>query len=64
MKGRVLLSRVIHGDDTSAKLRLPGENETSKAHFWVYVGDADYPYVVFDFTADPSAEGPEEFLEG
>lgn len=26
------------------------------------IGDADYPYVVFDFTADYTAEGPERFL--
>jgi hypothetical protein len=30
----------------------------------VYIGDADYPYVVFDFTADYTATGPEHFLEG
>jgi hypothetical protein len=27
-------------------------------------GDADYPYVVFDFTADYTAAGPERFLRG
>src|SRR5207247_2322185 len=25
-------------------------------------GDADYPYVVFDFTADYTADGPQQFL--
>jgi hypothetical protein len=30
----------------------------------VSIGDADYPYVVFDFTADYTAEGPERFLDG
>jgi hypothetical protein len=64
MKERLLLSRVIHSDDTSAKLRVPGEDKTKKAHFWAHIGDADYPYVVFDFTADHSAEGPQEFLKG
>ena len=60
---RLLLSRVIHGDDTWAKLRVVGQKKTKKAHFWVYIGDADYPYVVFDFTVDYTADGPEEFLK-
>jgi hypothetical protein len=31
---------------------------------WVGIGDADYPYVVFDFTVDYTAEGPQRFLHG
>jgi transposase len=64
MHQRVLLSRVIHGDDTSVKLRVPGRDRTRKAHLWVNIGDADYPYVAFDFTADHTATGPEGFLKG
>jgi transposase len=64
MHQRLLLSRVIHGDDTSVKLRVEGVHYTSKAHLWVGIGDADYPYVVFDFTADYTAEGPRRFLKG
>jgi transposase len=62
MHQRLLLSRVIHGDDTGVKLRVAGADRTSKAHLWACIGDADYPYVVFDFTADYTASGPEEFL--
>jgi transposase len=64
MHWRLLLSRVIHGDDTSVKLRVPGADRTRKAHLWASIGDADYPYVVFDFTADYTAAGPQRFLEG
>jgi transposase len=64
MHQRLLLSRVLHGDDTSVKLRVPGRDRTRKAHLWVTIGDADYPYVVFDFTADHTATGPERFLKG
>lgn len=64
MRQRLLQSRVLHGDDTSVKLRVPGADRTRKAHLWVYVGDADYPYTVFDFTADYTAAGPQEFLAG
>jgi transposase len=63
MKQRILLSRVLHGDDTSVKLRIAGAKKTAKAHLWAYIGDADYPYVVFDFTADYTAAGPTEFLK-
>jgi transposase len=64
MHARLLLSRVIHGDDTGVKLRAPGSNRTKKAHLWVCIGDADYPCVLFDFTADHTAEGPTRFLAG
>jgi hypothetical protein len=64
MHKRLLLSRVIHGDDTTVKLRVRGAEKTHRAHLWVCIGDADYPYTVFDFTADYTAEGPEAFLKG
>jgi transposase len=64
MHTRLLLSRVIHGDDTGVKLRVPGSNRTTKAHLWACIGDADYPYVLFDFTSDYTAEGPTRFLKG
>jgi transposase len=65
MRVRLLMSRVIHGDDTPVKLRVAGASRTSKSHLWTYIGDADYPYVVFDFTADyTAAAGPEKFLKG
>ena len=62
MHRRLLLSRVIHGDDTSVKLRVEGSERTAKAHLWVGIGDADFPYVVFDFTAGYTAAGPERFF--
>lgn len=64
MHKRLLLSRVIHGDDTGVKLRVEGAAHTSKAHLWTYIGDADYPYVLFHFTANYTAAGPEQFLKG
>ena len=58
------MSRVIHGDDTGVKLRVPGSRRTTKAHLWVGIGDADHPYVVFDFTTDHTADGPTRFFGG
>src|SRR5262249_4580348 len=63
MKQRLFLSRVLHSDDTTVKLRVVGADRTKKAHLWAYLGDADSPYVVFDFTADYTATGPTRFLE-
>ena len=64
MHARVLLSRVIHGDDTGVKLRVEGADKARKAHLWACIGDADHPYAVFDFTTDYTAAGPEQFLKG
>ncbi len=64
MHERLLLSRVLHGDDTTVKLRVVDADRTHKSHLWVVIGDADYPYVVFDFTAHYTAEGPTSFLQG
>lgn len=64
MHQRLLRARVLHGDDTAVKLRVAGADRTRKAHLWACIGDADYPYVVFDFTADYTAAGPEAFLRG
>jgi transposase len=64
MHQRQLLARVLHGDDTGVKLRVVNAAKTHKAHLWVVLGDADYPYVVFDFTAAYTGAGPERFLKG
>jgi transposase len=64
LKERLFQARVLHSDDTGVKLRVAGSDRTAKAYLWVYIGDADYPYVVFDFTADHTAAGPEDFLKG
>jgi transposase len=64
MHQRLLLSRVIHSDDTKVKLRVAGATQTRKAHLWAYIGEADFPYVVFDFTTDYTAAGPGRFLKG
>jgi transposase len=64
MHRRLLVSRVVHADDTPVKLRVPGASKTTAAHLWAAIGDADYPYVVFDFTAGHTAAGPTAFFAG
>jgi transposase len=63
LRQELLRSRVIHTDDTGVKLRLPGETHAARSHLWVYLGDADHPYALFDFTDDYTAEGPARILD-
>ena len=62
MKERVLQSKVIHTDDTQVKLIDHSISSTRLARFWGYLGDANHPYAVYDFTTDRSRAGPEKFL--
>src|SRR5262245_59973767 len=64
MRARLLLSRVIHSDDTSVPFLERGRDEAREGHLWVYLGDRDHPYVVFDFTTHYRRDGPEQFLKG
>jgi transposase len=64
MRARLLLSRVIHSDDTSVPFLERGRDKARDGHLWVYIGDRDHPYVVFDFTTHYRRDGPEQFLKG
>lgn len=64
MRSRVVSGRVLGVDDTSVRLQdasLPGKMRT--ARFWLYRGQDDNPYNVFDFTEDRGRDGPAEFLK-
>jgi transposase len=61
-KTQVLQSPVIWTDDTYV-LALSGATPGStKARFWVYIGDAAHPYSVYDFTMSRARDGPASFL--
>ena len=63
MKENVLQSRVIHTDDTAVPVQVPGKKrKTHKGYLWVYVGDDDHPYTLYDFTWTRGREGPERYL--
>jgi transposase len=57
---RVLLSAALHADDTPIALLAPRRT----AHAWVYVGDANNPYTVFDLSVGRSQDAPAAFLKG
>lgn len=60
MKKRVLASHVIGTDDTVLPMQHPGR--AKKARIWIYRGDDDHPYNIFDFTIGRGRDGPELFL--
>ncbi len=60
----VLLSRVVHTDDTKVKLLDPSLRQARTARFWVYIGDTSHPYSVYDFTTSRERDGPAKFLAG
>ena len=55
-------SRVIQMDDTPVPVLDPSARRTRTRHLWVYLGDADHPYAVFDFTPTYSGDGPRAWL--
>ncbi len=64
MRTEILKSRVIHTDDTSVPFLERGRDKAREGHLWVYIGDRDHPFVVFDFTPHYKRDGPEQFLKG
>lgn len=64
MLAEVLRSRKIHTDDTPVKVIVPGEGKTKQGRFWVYCGDDQHPYTVYDFTMSRARDGPALFLSG
>ena len=64
MRARILGSRVLHTDDTTVPVQQPGNGKTRTSRLWVYIGDRDHPFTVFDYTPTRSRDGPAEFLHG
>jgi transposase len=63
MVTNVLLSRWLHTDDTIVKNLGHDPDTTDKAHLWVYWGDREHPFNVFDFTINRTRDGPRDFLK-
>ena len=71
MVAGVLQSHVIATDDTVMPMlspRNPGApglapEKTKQARIWIYQGDDDHPYNIFDFTLSRSRDGPARFLK-
>ena len=61
MAGWVRASHVVATDDTVLPMLSVGK--TQSARMWVYVGDSEHPYNVFDFTLNRGRDGPQQFLQ-
>ena len=62
MKAAVLKSLVVQTDDTPVPVQDRRLDRTRQGRLWVYLGDRNRPYAVYDYTADRSRDGPERFL--
>jgi len=64
MQTRVVTSSWLHTDDTPVDVQDRAHAKNMKqGRFWVYSGDDEHPYDVFDYTPDRSRTGPKTFLE-
>ncbi len=59
MRRLVLASRVVGNDDTTVPVQDHDGKGIKTGRLWVSIGDYDHPYVVYDYTPDHSAAGPE-----
>ena len=80
MKAEVLAGRKIHVDETPVSVQRASEKrrkkkkkkkksnarhwELGRGYLWTYVGDAEHPFTVYDYTPSRSRAGPKRFLEG
>jgi len=62
MVARVLQSKVLHTDDTTVPVLDPSLPHTRQGRFWLYFGDRNHPYAVYDYTPNHKRDGPARFL--
>lgn len=61
LRREVVQSRVIQTDET----RLPVQDtpeKTKSGRLWIYVGDRNHPYLLYDYRPDKSRAGPDDIL--
>jgi len=63
MQQQVLQSKALQTDDTPVAVLDPSLPRTKTGRIWTYVGDAQHPYTVYDYTPDRSRAGPDQFLQ-
>jgi hypothetical protein len=64
MKERLLKSVVIHTDDTVLPVLDKNLKKTRQGRIWVYIGDNNNPFTLFDYTNSRNRDGPLNFLNG
>ncbi len=63
MKEQVLASHAVQTDDTPVAVLDPELPRTRLGRIWTYVGDAQHPFTVYDYTPTRRQEGPLQFLK-
>ena len=64
LRREVLLSRVIHTDDTPVTYLDPGGGQPKTGRLWVYHGDRNHPYTFYAFSPDRRRLWPADALAG
>ncbi len=63
MKRKVIQSKFINTDDTPVRVQDKNlDKKTRTGRIWIYCGDSDHPYNVYDYTPTRGREGPQDFL--
>jgi len=62
MKGSVLTSFCVATDETGLLVLDRANKRTYKGRIWVFCGDVDHPWLIYDFTDTRERDGPEAFL--
>ena len=62
-KTLALQSPILWTDDTPVTVLGGKETGSSTGRFWVYIGNAEHPYSVYDFTMSRARDGPAAFLK-
>ena len=64
MLKRVLLSEVVQTDDTPVPVQDHDGKGIKTGRLWVQIGDGKNRFIVYDYTSDRSAAGPERIFKG
>jgi len=60
---QVLRSRVVQTDETRVPVQEPGQAKTKSGRLWVYLGDREHPFTVYDYRPDKARDGPAAVLK-
>jgi transposase len=65
MKADMLLSGVIHTDDTPVTVQDPkGKSKPRTGRIWVYSGDRHHPYDIYEYSPNRKSDHPGNTLSG
>jgi transposase len=63
MLKEILASQVVQNDDTTVPVQDHSGKGIKTGRLWVSIGDHDHPHVVYTYTPDRSAAGPEKIFK-